>query len=268
MSDLTAIEKRKLERSLGMGSGYVLNFSNRTFAEFFRDSLRINIYDDKYDYGSGSKANRMRGFWEREGNYVVGRVLDLLFTEWDEFKAPNSPDEPPSECLKIVCRLKASAPVPDTKALTPNIGDQSFEALARSVQEAIGRNEPQAGLDRLHTFVVKYFRVLCEKRGIDISKDKPLHSLVGEYVKTLKNEGLIESEMAERILKSSISIMEAFNRVRNQQSFAHDNKVLNYDESLLIFAHVTSSIRFIQTIEVPTTRTSVDRDDQFGEIPF
>lgn len=263
MSDLTTIEKRKLERALGMGSGYVLNFSNRTFAEFFLDSFGIDIYDDKYDYGSGSKANRMRGFWEREGNYVVGRVLDLLFTEWDEFKGLDSPDDPPDECLRIVCRLKESAPVPDIEAVTPNIGDQSFEALARSVREAIGRNEPEAGLDRLHTFTVKYLRVLCDKRGIDTARDKPLHSLVGEYVKALKNEGLIESDMAERILKSSISVMEAFNRVRNEQSFAHDNKVLNYSESLLIFAHVTSCIRFIEAIEKPSAKTPVD-----DEIPF
>ncbi len=38
MSDLSSIEKRKLERLLGMGSGYVLNFSDRTFSEFFRRS--------------------------------------------------------------------------------------------------------------------------------------------------------------------------------------------------------------------------------------
>ena len=55
--------------------------------------------------------------------------------------------------------------------------------------------------------------------------------------------------MTERILKSSISIMEAFNTVRNEQSHAHDNPVLSYDESLLVLSHVTSSIRFIQAIE-------------------
>lgn len=268
MSDLTAIEKRKLERALGMGSGYVLNFSNRTFSEFFMDSFGIDIYDSKYDYGSGSKANRMRGFWERESNYLVGQALDLLFSEWNEFKGYGAPDEPPEDCLCIVRRLKESAPVPDIEAVTPNIGDQSFEALARSVREAIDRNEPEAGLDRLHTFVVKYFRVLCGKRGIDTPREKPLHSLVGEYVKALKNEGLIESDMAERILKSSISVMEAFNRVRNEQSFAHDNKVLNYNESLLIFSHVASSIRFIEAIEKPNATTSVTETEEFDDIPF
>ena len=191
MSDLTAIEKRKLERALGMGSGYVLNFSNRTFAEFFLDSFGIDIYDTKYDYGSGSKANRMRAFWEREGNYLVGRVLGLLFDEWNEFKAFDSPENPPDECLKIVRRLQESASVPDIGAVIPNIEDENFEALARSVRESIDRNEPETGLDRLHTFVVKYFRVLCAKRGIETDREKPLHSLVGEYVKTLKAKGLI-----------------------------------------------------------------------------
>ena len=268
MSDLTTIEKRKIERALAMGSGYVLNFSNRTFAEFFLDGFGIDIYNAKYDYGSGSKANRMRAFWEHESNYLVGRALDLLFSEWNEFRGYGAPDEPPEECLRIVRRLKESAPVPDIEAVTPNFEDQSFEALARSVRDTIDRNEPEAGLDRLHTFVVKYFRVLCGKRGIDTSRDKPLHSLVGEYVKALKMEGLIESEMTERILKSSISVMEAFNRVRNEQSFAHDNKILNYNESLLIFGHVTSSIRFIEAIEKPSTETRALAADQFDDIPF
>ena len=112
MADLSLIEKRKLERALGMGSGYVLNFSNKTFKEFFRDAVRIEIYDAKYDYESGSKANRMRKFREVEGNNLVGRVLDVLFKEWDEFKHDEAPDFPPQECLEIAERLMSSPSVP------------------------------------------------------------------------------------------------------------------------------------------------------------
>ncbi|GAB2788337.1 hypothetical protein GCM10027040_13190 [Halomonas shantousis] len=43
MSDLTAIEKRQLERLLGMSSGYALDFSNRTFSEFFEEHTHIDI---------------------------------------------------------------------------------------------------------------------------------------------------------------------------------------------------------------------------------
>ena len=55
--------------------------------------------------------------------------------------------------------------------------------------------------------------------------------------------------MAERILRSSISVLESFNHVRNNQSLAHDNPVLNYDEAVLIFNHVTASIRFLRSLE-------------------
>ena len=55
--------------------------------------------------------------------------------------------------------------------------------------------------------------------------------------------------MTLRILKSSISTLEAFNKVRNNQSLAHDNPILNYEEALLIFNHVAASVRFLRSIE-------------------
>ena len=82
-----------------------------------------------------------------------------------------------------------------------------------------------------------------------MTREKALHSLFGEYVKRLRDGGHLESEMTARILKSSISVFEAFNDVRNNQSLAHDNPILNYDESLLIFNHVASSVRFIKAVE-------------------
>lgn len=270
MSDLTPIEKRKLERAMGMASGYVLNFSNRTFQQFFLDAVAIDIYDPKYTQRGGSKANRLREFWEMESNYLVGKVLGLLFDEWNEFKVPGSPSTSPDECMRIVRRLQESAPVPDISALVPNAADETFETLAKSVRESIERNEPETGLDHLHTFLVKYFRALCAKRGIDTSHDKPLHSLTGEYIKALKSEGAIESEMTERILKSTISVMEAFNRVRNDHSFAHDNQILNYSESLLIFANVTSLIRFIEAVEKNASHELAENDEESvdDDIPF
>lgn len=269
MSNLTALEKRRLERAMGMSSGYVLNFSNRTFAEFFLDSVGLDIYDSKYDYSSGSKANRMRAFWDRESNYTVGKLLGDIFDNWDELSGQFEQTPAPEDCLRIVCRLKESAPVPDLEAVRPISEERDFDALAKSVRESIDRNEPETGLDRLHTFLVKYFRVLCQKYGISTEREKPLHSLVGEYVKALKKEGLIESDMTERILKSSISVMEAFNKVRNEQSYAHDNQILNYNESLLIFSHVTSSIRFMEALG---TKANVinekELNEEYDEIPF
>jgi hypothetical protein len=79
MSDLTFVEKQKLEQLFGMASGYVLDFSDRTFGEFVSDSTGLNIFDSKYKYNSGSKANRLRAFWQKEDNRLVGKLMgDLL----------------------------------------------------------------------------------------------------------------------------------------------------------------------------------------------
>jgi hypothetical protein len=57
--------------------------------------------------------------------------------------------------------------------------------------------------------------------------------------------------MTSRILKSSISILEAFNDVRNNQSLAHDNPVLGYEEALVIFNNITALMRFLKSIDRP-----------------
>ena len=79
MNSLTHIEKHKLERELGMGGGYVLDFSNRTFEEFFREVVSVQIYDSRYDYGSGSKANRMRAFWRLATDNQLIQLFQLWF---------------------------------------------------------------------------------------------------------------------------------------------------------------------------------------------
>jgi len=154
-----------------------------------------------------------------------------------------------TEARTIVERLQRGGPVPHADALVPNEDDSHFDALARSVHACIGENRPQDGLDRLHTFVVKFVRVLCRKRGIATDQDKPLHSIFGEYVKALEREGLLDSEMTKRILKSTISILDAFNDVRNHQSFAHDNPLLNHREALLIFNNVAGVVFFLSALE-------------------
>jgi hypothetical protein len=249
MSDLTNIEKRQFEKLFGMSDGYVLNFSNRTFDEFVIDSTGLSIMEEKYNQASGSKANRLRAFWSTEPNHVVSKLLRDLIRCVSLHEASAEIQKAYDDCCRAVARLSGESVLQEIVELTPNSTEKEFAVLARAVRESIERNEPEVGLDRLHTFTVKYLRVLCEQRGIPTDRDKPLHSLAGEYVRALKEDGHLESQMTERILKTSISTLEAFNWVRNDQSLAHDNRILNYDEALLIYSHVASAIRFIEALE-------------------
>jgi hypothetical protein len=269
MSDLTYSERRSLESIFEMGSGYVLDFSNRTLDELVTDAVGTSIYEQKYGVNGTSKANRLRTFWKIEPNHVSGKLLAALLEHVVQIGLAQKDPALFERCKKIANRLLASMPVAEADALVPNTDDKDFATLAQQIKDTIQRNEPETGLDRLHTFVVKYLRALCEKRGITIDKDKPLHSLMGEYVKALQKSGELESEMSALILKMSISVLEAFNRVRNNQSFAHDNPILNYEESLLIFNHVAGAIRFLNAIEKASSRTAVISEANLPEdIPF
>lgn len=247
MSDLNFLEKSHLEKLFQMNGGYVLNFTNRTFQEFIADAVKKDIDDKKYSTSSSSKAGRLREFWRLESNYVVGSLTQKM-AEYAE-PLPHTDQELVSQGRAIAARLLISAPVPEIDAIVPITDDRTFDALTRSVHDSIEKNEPESGLDRLHTYVVKFIRIVCRKHGLAAENDKPLHSIFGEYVKHLHRVGRIESEMSGRILKSWISIFESFNHVRNNHSFAHDNRSLSYHESLLIFNFTCAAVRFIQSTE-------------------
>jgi hypothetical protein len=269
MSDLNFIERNQLEKLFQMGGGYVLDFSNRTLADFVADSARKDIYDTKYNQGSGSKANRLRAFWAEEPNHVVGKLIADLIAYCRPTISDPDRQRLIDDCQRIAARLMQGAPVEALDAIAPEGDERGFEVLANAVRDSIEKNEPEAGLDRLHTYVTKLMRTFAERRGVTVNRDKPLHSIFGEYVKVLRASGLIESEMTERILKSSISTLEAFNTVRNEASLAHDNVTLNYDESLLIFNHVCSAVRFVRALEGRATRrTAQPSPATTTEIPF
>jgi hypothetical protein len=98
-------------------------------------------------------------------------------------------------CENITRRLLESSPVDALDAITPERSDRSFDALAKDVRRSIEESEPEVGLDRLHTYVTKQIRILAEGRGVTTARDRPLHSIFGEYLKVLRRLELIERRM-------------------------------------------------------------------------
>jgi len=55
MQQLRPVELKLIDELFGMSSGYVLDFTNSTFADFFRREAGIDIYDNAYGVNGGSK---------------------------------------------------------------------------------------------------------------------------------------------------------------------------------------------------------------------
>ncbi|MGB3608332.1 abortive infection family protein [Psychroserpens sp.] len=256
MAELNYKEKFTIEKLFDMPTGYVMDFSNRTFEQFIYDSVKVNIYSEKYFYDSGSKANRLRAFIKEEPSYKVGQLISALLDYWHvkamakeygfDFEKNESIYK---ECLKVASRLKEETIVEEIDTIKEVEDDRDFSLLAKSIKESIDKDEPEVALDRLHTYLMKFVRQLCAKHQIELKKEESLNAIYGKYIKFLVSNDLLESKMSENILRYSINILESFNDIRNNKSLAHDNKILNYEESILIFNNVTNSLKFIESLE-------------------
>ena len=123
---------------------------------------------------------------------------------------------------KICERLLSGKIVEAIDAIVANNDDKDFHQLSKLIKESIEKNEPEAALDRLHTFLIKFLKELCKSHSVDFSKDETVNALFGKYIKAIREKGFIESEMTEKIIKFTFQVMDAFNDIRNNKSFAHD----------------------------------------------
>lgn len=141
----------------------------------------------------------------------------------------------------------------DLEVDLPEIKGDTWDVLYTDITQALSRNEPSLVLDRLHTFSVKFIRELCTEKGINTLDDKghqqPLHSLVGMLTKYYQKNSVFESDFSEQAMKMSISLFDKYNGVRNDQSYAHDNEILNKAEAMFAVRIMTATIAFIHELE-------------------
>ena len=69
-----------LDEVFVMGDGFVLNFSNRTFADFFREELQVDIDHPRWEVQAARKTKRLRYYLRRADPRTP---LDTLNALWE-----------------------------------------------------------------------------------------------------------------------------------------------------------------------------------------
>lgn len=143
MNQLMAVELKVVDELFGMGSGYVLDFTNATFDDFFRCEVGVDIYDDAYALGSGSKGKRLRAFLTIGQPRAIVRAITSL---WEYRETARIGRGDPETVTKARARLSAiverlgGAPLPSF----------DLEDASPWPHPSSGRNGPDhAELDRL-----------------------------------------------------------------------------------------------------------------------
>jgi hypothetical protein len=247
MVDLKHSDMRIIDEAFQADPGYVLNFSDRTFAEYFDDEFGIDIDESKYRAGGSSKMNRLRMFFRRSDAPLVSRVMRSL-CDYREGEFGSYDPKVKERIYGLIARIEGGSEIARTDALDRFVPDETLEELIGSIERDIAADRPVAALDRLHTYCAKKFGHLLDKRGVEWNRDEPLHSRVGKYVKAVNQEQPLQ-EMTLQILKNAIGVFDKFNHVRNNQTLAHDNDLLHKAEARFIFDSVSAVLRFVKSVD-------------------
>jgi|AntDryMetagUQ313_1029471.scaffolds.fasta_scaffold00053_16 hypothetical protein len=79
MEQLRPIELILVDELFGMSSGYVVDFTNNTFADFFNREVGVDIDDGAYAIYGGSKGKRLRAFLTVGQPRAIVRALAALW---------------------------------------------------------------------------------------------------------------------------------------------------------------------------------------------
>ena len=232
----------------------------------------IDIYKNtEYDM---SQERCIRKIWDECDDYTVGKLLKIMLdyywnvAEWDWDRREETDYQELRELEKRLMQNPISIPAATTDTL---------KLVKEDIERSCNNNIPELALDRLHTFSTEFFRSVCKKHGISTEDDRgneyPLQSLVGRLKNWYAENHYFDSDFSVVAIQNTINIFDKFNAIRNDQSAAHPNEVLNKAEAMYVVRIVAETLTFIDKIEcikdaAATPRLPWDDLETDDELPF
>src|SRR5262249_12615873 len=150
MAQVKRSEMKFIDEVFDMGDGYVMDFSNRTFAEFFEEEVEINIYQEKYETRGTSKANHLRSFIQLEDGHLVGKALRALWQYRTDHIVRRNPQRtlPSTEAerfFELIRRIEAGGAPRVVNALSGTENVLNFDTVSRDLERALdnAREDPE-----------------------------------------------------------------------------------------------------------------------------
>ena len=204
MAKIKRRDQSTLERYLKMDGGYVLDFSNRTFAEFF-EGFDIDIYAPEYQYGSGSKANLLRGFWGIASFEMIGEVLLGLIEHNDEqcdtaYEGYNNhSEELRTKCIKI-----ADVMINGTYDTVENSSKPISQNVTQAIPNSLGQyhdlnqqvREPLQSIQKTSTNLFEKTMPIKQKVFIVHGHDEILRLKVENFISKVGLEPIVLMDKA------------------------------------------------------------------------
>ena len=209
MSSLHMRDKRLLEGFMGMDSGYVLNFSDRTFGEFLHEAVDIEIHSEKYTFQGTSKAKKLRALWEVESDYIVGRLLNALIDKEEDATRERTEEDKKlaDRCREIASRLLAGGPsLEDLKQKAQAFAANHLAEQIRRMEDSV-ETDPTLAIGTAKELIETCCKTILLERGQDISGTPDIPTLTKATLKQLNlvPEGVSNSVRGADVIKRLLS---------------------------------------------------------------
>jgi hypothetical protein len=179
---LKSIDIKLLDEIFEMRGGYVLDFSNRTFFEFFNEEFGINIDNPAYDINGTSKAKRLRFYLRQATTVSVIKVLLALWEYRESLRRQSGEKEvmadAKAEFFLLIKKLGGKPP----EDIKPQVAQREFLSLSDEVATdllnklmSVSALEPQP---RGFAFE-KFLKELFDANGMD---GRASFRVVGEQI--------------------------------------------------------------------------------------
>jgi hypothetical protein len=209
MSCVTTRDKQVLEDFLGMGSGYVLDFSDRTFADFVHETVGIEIHADKFTVNGTSKANKLRTVWGVESDFIVGRLLNAL-ADYAEMSANGTTEEEKKKselCRGIASRLLSGGPsLDDLKQKAQTLNANHLAEQIRRMQDSV-EADPSLAIGTAKELIETCCKTILAERRQEISGTPDISTLTKATFKQLNlvPEGIPNSARGAEVIRRILS---------------------------------------------------------------
>lgn len=161
MSSLRSIDLSLIDEVFrGLDRGYVLDFNNRTFSDFFVRELEIDIDAPIYAADGTSKGKRLRRFLGVVDDGTAARALRVLWEHREALRGSITPDPMPRAAGQIhalIAKLEGPAPPMPMNVVAPPAIDQIDFLRLRDQLLAVRDLEPHARGYAFERFLTELF---------------------------------------------------------------------------------------------------------------
>jgi hypothetical protein len=227
MSALRPVETIKFEKLFGMNGGYVLNFVDSSFGSFFAQVADINIHSDEYRHLGNSKANKLRCFWSKAEDAILGKVLEEMVDYASAIPAHSGDQQLIEECRQIARRLQGNGVnLGHLKKTVEPLSSAYITKQIHRMEQAV-ENDPDLAIGTAKELIETCCKSILEERGKGITGTPDIPTLTKATFKELDlvpesvNEASRGKDTVKRILSNLSQIGYGLAELRGLYGTGH-----------------------------------------------